>query len=218
MGLFNWRKAGAKTSEELPESSVVAEYEAEAMEGDTQAEVASGVCSVQYVPQDSQEVDANIEGLLDAGSLWLPVVPDAQMQFTPDPRDATKSLAVVYILQGSALQLQVFAAPKNKGLWEQVRLDMRTSIAAQGGSSVEVGGPLGKELAAQLPLPDSGLLAPHRFLGVDGPRWLLRISIYGRAATDTQRAAELLEILGQVVVHRGEEPYMPKDLLPLHIQ
>ncbi|QRV02880.1 DUF3710 domain-containing protein [Arcanobacterium phocisimile] len=154
--------------------------------------------------------------LLDAGSLWIPAVPEAKIQFSVDQQKKTV-LGVVYLIDDSAMQLQVFAAPRSTGIWHDVRLDMITSIAQQGGSSTEVEGDFGKELRAQVPVPQSQRLAPHRFLGVDGPRWLLRITLYGRAGSDDAKAAQLLEIAKKVVVVRGNTPHPPRELLELHV-
>ncbi|WZJ80983.1 DUF3710 domain-containing protein [Trueperella pyogenes] len=78
-------------------------------------------------------------------------------------------------------------------------------------------GPLGFELQAQMPVPNSKTLAPHRFLGIDGPRWLLRVTLYGKAGSDEAAANELIEIVRDIVVNRGHDPHPPRELLPLEI-
>ena len=57
----------------------------------------------------------------------------------------------------------------------------------------------------------------HRFLGIDGPRWLLRATIYGKAGADDAAAEELIDIIKDVVVDRGQTPHPPRELLPLEI-
>ncbi len=166
-------------------------------------------------PFDSKEVQGP-GNRIDAGALWLPPAEGTSIQFITD-ESQTQVIGVVYILGDSALQMQVFAAPKSANIWDEVRLDMRTSIAGQGGSSKEMNGPFGKELMANMPVANSKNFAPHRFLGIDGPRWMLRASLYGRAGSDPRAAAGLLEILAQTVVYRGEEPRTPRELLPLRL-
>lgn len=166
-------------------------------------------------PFDASELDGPGKRI-PAGALWLPVVPQAQLQFSTDAQRKT-ILGIVYLIGDSALQLQAFAAPKSHGIWDQVRLDMRTSIAQQGGSSKEVDGPFGTELLAMMPLAGTQNFAPHRFLGIDGPRWLLRATLYGRAGSDFEAAQPLLEILRNVGVDRGEMPLVPRSLLPLKL-
>lgn len=169
----------------------------------------------QAGPYDAAEYGERGD-LLDAGSLWIPTVPNATLQFTLN-KDRTQVVGIVYLKNDAALQLQAFAAPKSNGIWDEVRLDMRTSIAKQGGSSQEVDGPYGPELRAQMPVANSKTPAPHRFLGVDGPRWLLRITLYGRAGTDEQVADELLDVVRALVVNRGNTPHPPRELLELTI-
>ncbi len=166
-------------------------------------------------PWDSDDVE-DIGPRLNAGALWIPKVPGASLQFTLD-RKRQLVLGVVYAKGGSALQLQTFAAPRSRGIWDEVRRDMQTSIAKQGGSSQETEGQFGVELRANMPIPNSKDFAPHRFLGVDGPRWLLRATIYGKAGSDDAAAEELIEIIKDVVVHRGQTPHPPRELLPLEI-
>ncbi|QJC21693.1 DUF3710 domain-containing protein [Arcanobacterium buesumense] len=156
------------------------------------------------------------EDLLDAGSLWIPVMPDASIQFSVD-HSKQKVYGIVYVIDDAAMQLQVFAAPRSTGIWNDVRRDMITSIAQQGGSSIEVEGTFGTELHAQVPVPDTHQVAPHRFIGIDGPRWLLRITLYGRAGSDNQIADRMLRIARQLVVVRGNTPHPPRELLELHV-
>lgn len=156
------------------------------------------------------------EDRLDAGSLWIPQLPGAAIQFSTDAT-RSKILAVMLVKDGGALQLQAFAAPRSAGLWDSIRLDMMTSIAKQGGSSREEDGPFGVELRANLPVPNATTPQPHRFIGIDGPRWLLRATIYGRAATDDALAREFLDVVRAIVVVRGSDPHPPRELLPLVI-
>ena len=217
MGWFRRRKNTEAVAESAPEQEV-----AEGVDGGESgvgvSQVADGEQEVNYRlngPWDISEV-ATSEDLADAGALQIPLLPGAQLQFTTDAQQQN-IIGVVYIKDGSALQLQAFAAPKSQGIWDSVRLDMRSSIAKQGGSSQEVVGPFGKELEAQMPLPDSKKFAPHRFLGIDGPRWLLRVSLYGKAGYDKQASQEMLSVLEKLVINRGEEPFPPRELLPLHL-
>ncbi|WP_216381710.1 DUF3710 domain-containing protein [Arcanobacterium phocae] len=154
--------------------------------------------------------------LLDAGALWIPVVRDASIQFSVDHSQKTV-YGIVYVIDDAAMQLQVFAAPRSAGIWNDVRRDMITSIAQQGGSSIEVEGTYGTELHAQVPVADTQHVAPHRFIGIDGPRWLLRITLYGRAGSDDQLAARMLRIAKHIVVVRGNTPHPPRELLELQI-
>jgi ubiquitin len=56
-----------------------------------------------------------------------------------------------------------------------------------------------------------------RFIGVDGPRWLLRGLIIGAAANGTEPAEPFEDILSDVVVVRGDGPMPPRDMLEIRL-
>jgi hypothetical protein len=58
---------------------------------------------------------------------------------------------------------------------------------------------------------------PVRFVGVDGPRWLLRGLIIGPAATGHEPARPFEDVIGDIVVVRGDHPMPPRDLLELRL-
>ena len=196
MGLFGKKKAKAREAE----ADVVAEAEAEKAVG----------------PYDEAEAPEDDE-LLECGALRLPPVEGATIQFTVE-RNREVVLGAVYIVGESALQLQVFAAPKSSDLWDDVRADMISSIASQGGSSREAEGDYGQEIHAQMPVEGSRTVNPVRYLGIDGPRWLLRATLTGRAAVDDAEARSLLRaVLDRLVVVRGVAAHPPRDILPLEV-
>ena len=59
------------------------------------------------------------------------------------------------------------------------------------------------------------MLAPARFVGVDGPRWFLRGLVTGPAAVDPEQAGPVEAALRDVVVVRGSEPMAVRDPLAL---
>lgn len=171
--------------------------------------------SAENGPFDSES--RNSDALIDCGALRIPVLADYQIQFTLE-RNREIVLGVVYIGNNSALQVQVFAAPKTEDIWDDVRADMMTSIAAQGGSSREAEGEYGKEIRAHMPVEGSNAVNPVRYIGIDGPRWLLRVTLTGRAAVDDEAAVEILHaVLDDLVVVRGSAPYPPREILPMSI-
>ena len=168
----------------------------------------------------SEEDHPDRGDLLDAGALWLPKVEGATVQFSVDKRRKLV-LGVVYVKNNSALQLQVFAAPKSSGLWEDIRAELISAIAAQGGNSQQEEGEYGSEVRALMPVAASKNAKPTnpvRYIGIDGPRWLLRATVTGRASTNDDAASAILhDVLDQLVVVRGQTPHPPRELLPLSI-
>ena len=61
------------------------------------------------------------------------------------------------------------------------------------------------------------VLAPARFLGVDGPRWFVRALLTGPGAVTPADAEPLLAALRDCVVVRGTEAMAVRDPLPLKL-
>jgi Protein of unknown function (DUF3710) len=170
-------------------------------------------------PYDVDDLDAPGEGRLDLGSVWVPLHDGLELRVEVD-EPSGQLLAVTLLLGGSALQIAPFAAPRTSGLWDEVRTELRGSVASQGGVADEVEGPFGTELRARMPVrqPDGRSGEQRvRFLGVDGPRWFLRGVLSGTAAENPSAAAEAEELFRQVVVVRGGTPMAPRELIPLRL-
>ena len=169
-------------------------------------------------PFDSASAPTRDE--MDFGSLRL--VPTADIELRLDVDETSQTLTGMTAVFGeagtSAVQLQVFAAPKTTGVWYGIRREIAEAIVAGGGTAEEVDGPLGTELHVRMPSqgPDGRTtFSPARFVGVDGPRWFLRAVLSGDAATDDEAAARAMEFVRTVVVHRGSDPRAPRELLEL---
>jgi hypothetical protein len=154
---------------------------------------------------------------VDLGSLLIPVRPDQEVELNVA---GEQIVAASVTLGDSSLQVQAFAAPKSGDLWEDVRGEIAAEIRNAGGQAQEAPGPFGTELRARVPTePDSGRtdLQPARYLGVDGPRWLLRGTISGPAASHPELAGPLEELFADIVVARGDHPAPPRDLLEIQL-
>lgn len=190
--------------------------EVEAEAADVEAAEASepeghGPWDLSQVPELGRRVDV--------GALRVPARQGMQMRMELEPK-SRRIAAVNLVYEGSAVQLQAFAAPRNEGIWGELREELSESIGKQGGSVEEREGTFGAELLGRIPVRTkdgrSGL-RPVRFLGIDGPRWFLRAVISGKAAIDAEAAKSVEEILGDIVVVRGDDPRPPRELLTLHL-
>lgn len=159
----------------------------------------------------------DLDGRLDLGALRLPV--SAGMQMRLDVEQGTGRVVGATLGFGaSQAQLQAFAAPRSLGLWDELRPEITRSLVDAGGAAEVVPGLLGKEIRARMPgRAQDGRVAfqPARFLGIDGPRWFLRVVVNGPAASDDQQLQQILDFLRGVVVQRGEEPRPPREVLEL---
>ncbi|MEH1014921.1 DUF3710 domain-containing protein [Micromonospora sp. CPCC 206060] len=163
-------------------------------------------------PYDAAEAPSGVQ-LLDLGSLRIPAVPDVEVRVQADPEGVIQQVVLVY--GDSALQLGVFAAPRTDGIWDEVREEIRQSLFNDGAAAQETDGEYGVELRARVRTPDG--LTDLRFVGVDGPRWMVRGVYQGAAATDPAAAGPLAECLHGLVVDRGQEAKPVREPLPLRL-
>lgn len=147
----------------------------------------------------------------DLGALRIPVADGMDLQVEVNEQQQVVSATLVG--RGGNMQLGVFAAPRNEGIWDEVREEIATSMREQRGKPVErADGPFGTELTGTL--PGDGGRVDVRFLGIDGPRWFLRAMLVGAPARPDS-GAEFEEVLRQVVVVRGTEPLPVREPVPL---
>ncbi|MFE9202995.1 DUF3710 domain-containing protein [Micromonospora sp. NPDC007230] len=150
---------------------------------------------------------------LDLGSLQIPAVPDVEVRVQADPQGVIQQVVLVH--GDNALQLGVFAAPRSEGIWDEVREEIRQSLYNDGAAAQEVQGEYGTELKARVRTPDG--LTDLRFVGIDGPRWMVRGVYQGEAANNPAIAGPLAACLDGLVVDRGQEAKPVREPLPLRL-
>lgn len=158
-----------------------------------------------------------LEGRIDLGALRLPAIPGMQMRLDLE-QGTGRVVGATLGFGASQAQLQVFAAPRTLGLWDELRPDIARGLVEAGGAAEVAQGVLGKEIRARMPgrAPDGRVaFQPARFMGVDGPRWFLRVVVNGPAATDDNQLRPIINFLRGTVVRRGDEPRPPRELLEL---
>lgn len=169
-------------------------------------------------PFDRSEVK-DLDGHLDFGA--VAIVPEPGMELRLDVDDSGQEITgITAVVDGAACQVQAFAAPKTKGVWDDIRDEIADNLLGGGGTAEEKLGPLGIELHTRMPTQGQDgrtTYAPARFVGVDGPRWFLRAVLSGNAAIDEATGDQLVEFLRRSVVTRGGEPRAPREMLPLQI-
>ncbi|PZG19576.1 DUF3710 domain-containing protein [Micromonospora craterilacus] len=163
-------------------------------------------------PYDVTEAPDGVQRL-DLGSLQIPAVPDVEVRVQADQQGVIQQVVLVH--GQSALQLGVFAAPRSEGIWNEVREEIRQSLFKDGAAAQEVAGEYGPELHARVRTEDG--LTDLRFVGVDGPRWMVRAVYQGEAATNPAAAGPLAQCLDGLVVDRGGEAKPVREPLPLRL-
>ena len=208
MSIFRRNKA----ANDHPAQESVGEAEVEPTSGPEEPALLAG-------PFDAAEIDSAEDGRLDLGALRIRGVGGMELRLEVDEQ-AQQVVGATAVIGESAVQLQVFAAPRTTGVWDDIRDEIAESIVSQGGTADEVRGELGRELRTRMPSagPDGRtVFAPARFVGVDGPRWFLRAMLVGAIATDKAKAASFERVLRQVVVVRGVEPLPVREAVPLRL-
>lgn len=150
---------------------------------------------------------------LDLGSLLLPAVEGVEIRVQAGDQGVIQQIALV--AGPNALQLGVFAAPRTEGIWDEVREEIRKSLFADGVGAQDVPGRWGTELRARLRTPDG--FNDLRFIGVDGPRWMVRAVFQGPAAVDLSEAGPLEQILTGLAVRRDDSARPVREALPLRL-
>lgn len=167
-------------------------------------------------PRDISTVDGDdLASLIDLGGLRVRGVAGVELQVQANQESGAIS-QLSLTCQGSAVQVQPYAAPKSPGMWDDVRSTISRSVASTGGLVEEVDGPFGPELHTVMKAAD-GTMQPARFVGVEGPRWFVRAVFIGAAARDAQAAAPLEEAFSQIVVVRGDHALPKGAALPLRM-
>ncbi|MFC3997768.1 DUF3710 domain-containing protein [Nocardiopsis sediminis] len=180
-------------------------------------------------PWDVSE-DAPDVRRMDLGAIRVPVQPGTEIQVNVanqrgqgGNRRGQQIIGVTLIQGNSALQIQPFAAPKSSGLWDDLRGELREQVTGQGGKVEDFDGAFGAELRAVVPVEGRKNEQGHqlgqrvRFIGVDGPRWVLRGVVRGDAAVKPEAMAALDALFQNVIVVRGDSPVPPRDLLEITV-
>lgn len=144
---------------------------------------------------------------LDLGSVLVPVVEGGQVsvEMTIDHQPE----AVYLVTPIGRITVAAYAAPKSPGQWREVVRELAESIRAEGAATKVEDGHWGREIVAEVPGE------AHRFIGVDGPRWMLRCIASGPSEHGEHLAQLARAVLAETVVRRGTDPFPPRDPLPV---
>lgn len=162
-------------------------------------------------PYDERDAPADDVARADLGALRVPVATGLDLQV--EMNEQQQVISATLASSNGTMQLGLFAAPRNEGIWDEVRAEIAESLAQQRGKPVErPDGAFGTELTGTVPA--EGGRVPVRFIGVDGPRWFLRAMLVGPAA-DPAHSEVFEDALRQVVVVRGNDPLPVREPVPL---
>lgn len=222
MGLFGFGKKKHQSEEALETAAEENEEAVDAAENVDEAQevVALPESSAEYEGRGDERGPWDVEDenvpdydeYLDMGSYYLPFLKGIELRVKAN-RATQQVLGTTITYGSSSVEIEAFAAPKTLGLWDDVRADL---IEANKDAK-EVEGVFGTELALPVTVK-GGRKVLTRIVGVDGPRWMLRGIFSGKAATDPEgeEAKALNQFFADIVVERGDNPLVPRDLIPMH--
>lgn len=221
MGLFSRSKRTQETTDdtELEDTGKGAEESDAPAAGTAQDDATTGDRPGHLEAGPFDAVDAPEQDRLDLGGILVPTIDGMELRMEVDQRSGTVTGANL-VIGGSSLQIQAFAAPKSRGLWDEVRTSLRDSVVTQGGTAETRSGAFGTELITRLPVKRADGRTgyrPARFLGVDGPRWFLRAILTGTALGDAEQSRTFETIISRLVVVRGSDAMAPQELIPLSL-
>jgi hypothetical protein len=160
-------------------------------------------------PYDEEEAPDDGLARLDLGSVRLPLPPDAQVQVEMDPDGPLRAVHV--LTPNGRFTIGAYAAPKSGELWPEISRELAEQLHGDGARVRRENGEWGTELVAFV---NDVLL---RFVGVDGPRWMLRAVSAGAKETSAKAAEELRDIVRGTVVIRGDQPMPVRTPLPFEL-
>ena len=201
------------------------EAPAEATQGEAPQPAADKLVTASFVEftRDNGPFDITEQrtgsSYIDLGGLLVKSNPGLNLRLEADQK-TQQVIAVTLQLGEGALQVQAFAAPKSRGIWDEIRKELSESVRRQGGQVDINDGPFGRQLISRVPaeLPDGRKgFRIARFVGVDGPRWFVRGVFSGKAVLPGESATALEEVFRTIVVNRGSDPMPPRDLLPMRV-
>lgn len=172
-------------------------------------------------PWDREEttVDAEEEGYIDLGGLLVHGVDGIELRLQVADQEGTIA-AVLLAGPDSGLEVRAFAAPRNGGIWDDVRQDIAAEAVRRGGTASEIDGEFGTELSLSVPVqaPDGRqAVQPSRIVGVEGPRWLLRGTFLGRSALEPDPEGPLESAFRDIIVVRGNDPMAPRETIHMRM-
>lgn len=163
----------------------------------------------EHSPEDYDFSDFS-NATLDLGSLLLPLPKQSQVQVEMGPR-GPKMLHI--LTEQGRITPVAFAAPASGGQWEKAIEDIRSSMEKDGITVSIEQGPWGPEIVGRA--TEKGNVI--RIIGVDGPRWMLRVTL----ATHNDKAEAIAQIgrdvIARTFVQRGDAAILAGDSLPVRL-
>lgn len=166
-----------------------------------------------YGPFDGDTVDFRefdfsdfASGALDLGSMLVPVPHGGEVKVEMGP-DGPQMIHLE--IDGGRITPIAFAAPRNGDLWAEAVDDTVAGMTKDGLEVHLEDGPWGQEICA---VAGEGQM---RLIGVNGPRWMFRVTLAGEKSKADELAKIGREIVARTFIRRGNDPIPAGQPLPV---
>lgn len=145
-------------------------------------------------------------GILDLGSMKIALPKGSQVQVEMG-ENGPKMLHIV--TKVGRITPVAFAAPRSAGQWASAAGELVQGIERDGLQAHLEDGPWGTEIVGTNP---NGTI---RIIGVEGPRWMLRMTLAAPRGMEGELADLAREVIARTFVYRGESPILAGNSLPV---
>ena len=166
-------------------------------------------------PFDGDNVDINdfdfsdvSDGVLNLGSIALPLPKNSQVQVEMG-ENGPRMLHVV--TEFGRMTPVAFAAPNSGGMWEESSDEIAEGMRGEGMPAEFETGPWGREVVGS---GDNGVI---RIIGVEGPRWLYRMTLAAPHGKEDDLAELARGVIARSFIYRGTTPVLAGNSLPVEI-
>ncbi|QQU25388.1 DUF3710 domain-containing protein [Corynebacterium ulcerans] len=148
------------------------------------------------------------DGTLNLGSLLVPLPRPSEVQVEMGP-EGPKMLHI--LTEHGRITPVAFAAPSSAGQWRESTKEIAAGMREDGLLVHIEHGPWGREIVGSAD-GGNGII---RIIGVDGPRWMLRMTLAAPAESAEQMAELGREVIARTFVNRGDAPILAGSSLPV---
>ena len=143
---------------------------------------------------------------LNLSSMRIPLPEESQVQV--EMGDTGPKMVHIVTRHGRATPV-AFASPRTGGLWEKSSEEIAEGMRAEGMPVSFETGPWGREVVG------TGANGTIRIIGVEGPRWLYRLTLAAPEGREDELTSLGREIVARSFVYRGSDPILAGNSLPV---
>lgn len=143
---------------------------------------------------------------LNLGSMRVPLPKESQVQVEMGEQ-GPKMVHVV--TRFGRITPVAFAAPRTGGLWAESTDEIIEGMRSEGMPVALEQGPWGQEIVG------TGTNGVIRIIGVEGPRWLYRVTLAAPTGSEDQLAEIGRETVARSFIYRGDDPILAGNSLPV---